>query len=416
MRLRFLGWLAPLLLVVAAASAPLAAAAGPVADPAEPDIARYLALIEPIRQQLADVRELYAAGDREGAFRAARSAYLDSFELVEIPLRVRDPNMTLEMEDAFARLRNDIRAARPAAVITDDVSRLLTGMNEVERVLSVQGFAPLVVAGSALVIVLRTGFEALVLVAAVLGYLAAARAKVGRRHVLAGVGAALAATVVAWFALDAILLWAPLRPAIVQAIPGLLAVVMTIGFSYWLLRRLDQRRWLEFMSARVFSAVALGSGGALFALGFATVFRQGFEAIVFFRTLRDFAFGAEGWLLVGVLAGGGVLLLLGLAIARLGQRVPVRALLAVAVLVMMAVSVVFMGNAVRALQEGYVVGITNLTGSLPRLPIHLAQATGFHPTLETILAQALLVAVYVMTGARALYGLRRQSLPLGQPA
>ena len=56
--------------------------------------------------------------------------------------------MTLEMEDAFARLRNDIRAGRPVNVVTDDVSRLLTGLNEVERTLSLQGLAPAVVGGS----------------------------------------------------------------------------------------------------------------------------------------------------------------------------------------------------------------------------------------------------------------------------
>jgi len=413
-RLRAAGGL--LLALAVMASAPVAMAAGPANASDEPGIERYLALVEPIRVQLAEVRELYAAGDTEGAFRAARSAYLDSFELVEIPLRVREPNMTLEMEDAFARLRNDIRADRSAEVITDDVSRLLTGMNEVERVLSVEGFAPLVVAGTAFVIVVRTGFEAMVLLAAVLGYLAAARASHGRRAVLSGVAAAAGTTVATWFVLDAVLLLAPLRPAIVQAIPGIVAVALTIGFSYWLLRRLDQRRWLEFMSARVFSAVALGGSGALFALGFATVFRQGFEAVVFFRTLRDFAAGAEGWLLVGVLAAGGTLLLLALAVARLGQRLPVRALLGVAVVVMMVVSVAFAGNAVRALQEGYVIGITNLTASVPRLPIHLAQATGFHPTLETIAVQLGLIAIYLATGAWALRGLRRASVPLGQPA
>jgi high-affinity iron transporter len=398
---------------LAAGPAPAAAAATSAADP---DIARYLALIEPIRQQLIEVRELYAAGESEGAFRAARSAYLDSFELVEIPLRVRDPNMTLEMEDAFARLRNDIRAARPLSVITDDVSRLLTGMNEVERVLSVQGFAPVVVAGSALVIVLRTGFEAMVLVAAVLGFLAANRASAGRRAVLAGVAAAIGATVATWFVLDLILLVAPIRPALVQAVPGLVAVGLTVGFSYWLLRRLDQRRWLEFMSARVFGAVAAGSTGALFALGFATVFRQGFEAVVFFRTLREFAFGAEGWLIVGVLAGLGALLLLALLIARIGQRVPVRAVLAVSVVVMMLVSIAFVGNAVRALQEGYVIGITNLTASVPRLPIHLAQATGFHPTLETIVAQVTLAAVYVVMTAWTVRAARRGAVLQRQPA
>lgn len=405
------------LLVLAAASGPAAANEPPEGGwTVDTPIERYVGLIDGIRAQLAETRDLYAAGDIEGAFRSARSAYLDSFELVEIPLRARDPNMTLEMEDAFARLRNDIRAGRPVNVVTDDVSRLLTGLNEVERTLSLQGLAPAVVAGSAFTIVLRTGLEGLVVLVAVLGFLAASRATHHRRTVLAGAAVAALAAGATWLVLDAVLAWAPIRPALVQAVPGLLAVGLTIGFSYWLLSRLDQRRWLEFMSARVFSAVALGSGGALFALGFATVYRQSFEAVVYFRTLRDYATGAEGWLLVGVLAGAGALALLGLALARLGRRVPVQALMGLAVVVMMAVSVAFLGNAVRSLQEGYLVGITNLTAVVPRLPIHLAQATGFHPTLETISAQLMLVVGYFVGSAWMLRGSRARSLPAGQPA
>jgi high-affinity iron transporter len=71
--------------------------------------------------------------------------------------------------------------------------------------------------------------------------------------------------------------------------------------------------------------------------------------------------------------------------------------------------VAFLGNAVRSLQEGYVVGITNLTGSLPRLPISLAQATGYHPTLETIVAQVVLVAGYVVAAVWVVALARRRS-------
>jgi high-affinity iron transporter len=75
----------------------------------------------------------------------------------------------------------------------------------------------------------------------------------------------------------------------------------------------------------------------------------------------------------------------------------------------MAISVAFLGNAVRSLQEGYVVGITNLTGSLPRLPIYLAQATGYHPTLETIVAQVALIAAYLVAAVWVLVLARRRS-------
>jgi high-affinity iron transporter len=395
--MRFVRPAAAALVRTAAATILALGLAGPVLA-ADPDpLERYIGLIDGIRDKLTETLRAYEAGDQAAAFGLARSAYLDAFELVEIPLRQRDPDMTLEMEDAFARLRNDIRAGLPVAAVTDDVARLQAGLDEVERTLSLQGYAPAVVAGSAFVLVLRGGLEAIVLLSSILGYLAAARASHLRRPVLLGVASALGATVATWFLLRSILLIAPVRPSLVQAIPALIAVVVLVGFSYWLLARLDRRRWLEFMGARMFAAVASGSSVALFTVGFTAVYRQGFESVAFLQGLLAYSRGLEPWLATGALIAFGTLAVLTWVVFRLGRRIPLTAFLGISVVLVMAISVAFLGNAVRSLQEAYVIGITNLTSSLPRLPIHLAQATGYHPTLETLLAQAILVGTYLAT-------------------
>ena len=384
------------------------------ADSDDP-LAQYLALIDRVRVTLDATRDSYEAGDVQGAQFSASSAYLDSFELIEIPLRQRDPDMTLEMEDAFAILRADIRTRLPASTVTDDVARLQSGMNDVERTLSLEGSAPVVVTATAFVLVLRGGLEAILLLSSILAYLATARATRLRRPVFVGVGVAIAATIGTWFVLQAILLAAPIRPSLVQALPAVVAVVVLVGFSYWLLARLDQRRWLEFMSARVFTAVAAGSGTALFVLGFTAVYRQGFESVVFFQALLSYSRGLESSLAIGALAG---LVAVGIAtvvVFRLGRRVPLRSLLGLSVVLVMLISIALIGNAVRGLQEAYVVGITNLTGSLPRLPFYLAQATGYHPTLETIAAQIILAATYVATAAIVVMTARRRRWPAAVP-
>src|SRR3954471_19167530 len=48
------------------------------------------------------------AGDRAGANAVAPPASLDHFEFVEIPLRLRNPNLVLDTEFKYAKLRNDI--------------------------------------------------------------------------------------------------------------------------------------------------------------------------------------------------------------------------------------------------------------------------------------------------------------------
>ena len=403
-------WLLAITLLGALFSASLGIASAADGSEADP-LAQYIGLIDEVRAELNRTVELYQSGDERQALASARKAYLDSFELVEFPLRERDPNLTLEMEDAFAELRANIRARVPAEEVVRNVARLQLGMQEVERTLTLEGYAPLIVAGTAFVIVARAGLEAILIIAAILGYLAAARATRMRRTVMWGVLAAGVATVATWFVIRWVILNAPVRPAVVEAIPALIAVIILVGFSIWLLSRLDRRRWLEFMSARVFSAVATGSVAALFLLGFTAVYRPGFEAVVFFQSLLNYSRGLEGGLLAGSALGVLAIIGIGWIVFRLGRRLPITTFYAVSLVVVMLISVAFIGNAVRSLQEGYVIGITNLTGQLPRLPIYLSQATGYHPTLETIVAQLGLLAVYALAGLWVFLTTRRRRRP-----
>jgi hypothetical protein len=79
-------------------------------------------------------------------------------------------------------------------------------------------------------------------------------------------------------------------------------------------------------------------------------------------------------------------------------------------------SVAFVGNAIRELQQATFLPVTFLE-DVPRLPIFLADLTGWHPTLQSLLAQAVLAAVYV-AGALWVFALmplreRRAALAAG---
>src|SRR4029079_8946920 len=83
------------------------------------------------------------------------------------------------------------------------------------------------------------------------------------------------------------------------------------------------------------------------------------------------------------------------AIFKLGRRLPVKAFLSFAVVLLMATSIAFLGNAFYELQQADVIGYHVLHG-WPRLPIYLAQATGYYPTRETVSAQAALPPGYLL--------------------
>ena len=81
---------------------------GEADDPAKESVRNN---IDRIRLKLSEMLRIYENKNYEGALLAARSAYLDSYEVVEIPLRPIDPDFTLEMEIRFAELRNLLQRA-----------------------------------------------------------------------------------------------------------------------------------------------------------------------------------------------------------------------------------------------------------------------------------------------------------------
>jgi high-affinity iron transporter len=215
--------------------------------------------------------------------------------------------------------------------------------------------------------------------------------------VLTGVGAAVVATAATFALLTLVLELAPVQREVLEAATTLLAVVVLFYVSFWLVSRLEHRRWMEFVNAKVWAAATTGATLALAGVGFTAVYREGFETVLMYQALVNMTAGLGLWVVLGFLAGAAALAVVALAIFRLGRKLPVRAFLTGAVAMVMALSVAFVGNAVRQLQQAAILPVDFLE-NVPRLPIFLADLTGWHPTLQSILAQAVLATVYVLGG------------------
>ena len=368
-----------------------------------------------IEQELSAIRDLmresqaaYKAGDHEQALRLARQAYLDHFELVEIPLRVADPNFTFAMEVKFAEWRQLIQQGAPA----DEIQRLLLelddGLVEVERVIGRPGLAaPLFVSVASFTILFREGIEAILVIAALLGYLGVHQPTL-RRPLWIGIALAIPASIATWVLLVVVLRLLPIGRELLEIAVSFLAVLLMISISMWLLRRLDTRRWLEYLRAHSWEAIATGKASAVALLGFTAIYREGAETAVLYQSLILMARRLELWVGLGLVAGAMVLLLLGWAIIGLGTRLPLRLFLSAAVLVIMLLSVAILGHAVWELQMIGYLPVTVI--ELPRLHRGVSDVLGLHPTRQVVLAQLILTATYAvawMWAGWTWYGARR---------
>jgi high-affinity iron transporter len=371
------------------------------------DVSRAEAIrqLDVVRQSIDRTLELIKQGQAQQAFDEAKNGYLSHFEFVEVPLRVVAPGLTSDAETKFAEIRGLISDHASTEEIRSNIVELRGLIDDAERQLTDEGFrAPAVVFGQSFIIIFREGLEAVLLVTVLLGYLEAAKATQYRRPILIGMGVAAVATVVTFFVLRTVLAALPFGREVLEAITALIAVVVLFYVSFWLVARLEQKRWLEFLRARVWSAVSVGSTMALVLVGFTAVYREGFETALFYQALLSFGPGLGVWVAAGLAAGVVALAAVSWLIFRLGRRVPVKAFLSAAVVLLMATSIAFLGNAIRSLQEADIVALHRWP-NWPRAPIFLSQSLGYWPSRETITAQAVLTAVYVL-GAVYMFVLR----------
>jgi len=353
--------------------------------------------IDFIRDTLQEMLVQYKDGDYQSAYTSARTAYLDSYEFVEMPLRAIDPDFTLEVEFQFAQLRNLIKEQADYEQVQEVAISIKRNLDESERLVTGTGtLAPAIAFTSSFAVIFREGLESVLILGAILTYLEASRNNRYKKHIFYGVIGAIGATGLTWIIASYVIEISGVNRELIEAIAALSATAMLFYVSFWVLNKIEHKKWMEFVKAKVWQATTTGSVMVFFMLSFVTVYREGFETVLFYQAMSGFAKYMEVYVGLGFIAGLLVLFVIYYLMRKLGRRLPLRALFGLTMGVGTYMSITFLGNAVRELQVLDIVPYTGLIGIVPRLDVNLATMTGIYPTLETIIAQAILFGIYLV--------------------
>ena len=353
--------------------------------------------IDVIREQLMATEIFYELGDTQAAYASARSAYLDSYEYVEIPLRAIAPDFTFEVEYQFATLRNQINDGATIEDIATTIISLERSLDESERLVSGTGtIAPMIAFISSFSIIFREGLEAVLILGAIITYLEASRNHKFKKYVHYGIGLAIGATAVTWVIASYIIEISGANRELIEAIAALSATAVLFYVSFWILNKIEHKRWMEFVKAKVFQASAAGGTSVFIMLSFFTVYREGFETVLFYQAMFSFAKYMELYVGLGFILGIASLLGIYFGFRKLGKRLPLRALFGLTMGIGAYLSIAFLGNAIREFQVLDFIPYTSMLGTIPRLDINVATMTGIYPTLETTVGQIVLLAVYLV--------------------
>jgi high-affinity iron transporter len=204
-------------------------------------------------------------------------------------------------------------------------------------------------------IVFREGLEAILIFAAVTAsFLGANRAK--RRPVTLGAAIAFGATVVTWFVVQAILDTAsPLGPKL-EAITGFIAIVVLLVVLNWFVHRVYWTDWIgrhHRRRQRLLTQTGAAALIGLVALGFTTVYREGFEVVLFLQNLQ--LQSGSSTVLEGVTIGLACTAVVGALTFWLHRKLPYRRMLVLTgALVALVLMVMIGGTALSFMDLGWI--------------------------------------------------------------
>jgi high-affinity iron transporter len=341
-------------------------------------------------------------GRQEEADDQAFDAYI-AFEPLETPARARSPGTVAALERHFADFKGAINAR--------DLRSAERSMNAIEQGLpSLKDLAGPPASGfgaflQSLLIILREGLEAILVIGAVVAFLIKTGHRERLRSIWVGVLLALGASALTAYVMATALRALPATREVVEGVTMLIAVGVLFSVSYWLISRVEAAKWQKFIREKVDAALQHGGGRALALVAFLAVYREGAETALFYQALLNEGTGIVVPILAGVVVGGAILAVIFTLFWKYGIRIPLRPFFAVTSVLLYYMAFVFMGKGIRELQEGGVVPITVLPG-WPHV-----DAMGIFPSVETLLAQAVLLLFFAFALLKTFWPSRSVALP-----
>ncbi|WP_131107428.1 cytochrome c/FTR1 family iron permease [Pseudomonas sp. Sample_10] len=332
----------------------------------------------------------YRAGEHDQAYDLSVAAYLEGFELVESSLDNVDANVRKDTEKSLMAYRQSLQDGLPVEQVEQRLEAAKAKLKISAGLLGSDGLSWSLSYISGLLILLREGLEAILVLAAILAFLRNTGQQSAVRSVNVGWGLALVAGLATWALAAYVIDVSGSQRELLEGATALFASVMVLWLGVWMHDRRHAAAWQDYIKSSL-----VGGGGRFgFAiLAFFSVYRELFEVILFYETL---------WLQAGpaghdaVLAGGAtaLVLLVGLAwvILRGSAKLPLALFFSINAALLCALSVVFAGHGVKALQEA------GIFGTRP-VPFFEFDWLGIHADAYSLSAQAVaIIAIVVLYG------------------
>src|SRR5436190_19523202 len=243
------------------------------------------------------------------------------------------------------------------------------------------------------ILVFREGLECILVLAAVTATMTGPRRSY-RKPVMSGAAIAFLATLATWFVAVGIMKQlSESVPALhLQAATGLLAVIVLLVIMNWFFHKIYWGGWIRAHNRRRKSLLDAATSSSrlrwgLILLGFTSLYREGFEVVLFLQSYHLRLGGAvvlKGTLLGLVLTG-----MVALLTFILQQRLPYRKMLITTGILLGVVLLVMVGEQAQEMQLANWISTTPIAWLTTSIPAWMSLWFAVFPTYETVIAQGI---------------------------
>lgn len=344
--------------------------------------------IAQVRNLLDTSLEIFKnGGDIDEAADTAFDAYL-TYEKIESGLISKRKELGLRLESSFSRFRAEIKRQAEFS----HVEKIHAGINEdLTQALQILqeevGFTGLFIQSFSIIV--REGFEAILIIAALIAFLIKSRNRDKLKSIYTGVTLGVIGSFLTAYVVHEVLHLSIASQELLEGWIMLFAVVVLFWVSYWLVSKIEAEKWQTYITQKMKTAVSTGSAFALGGVAFLSVYREGFETVLFYKALYLYAGNVTEGIVPGFLAGCVVLAVVFYLINKAGVKVPIKWFFAFTSVFLYYMAFTFMGKGLHELQMGQALSMT------PAAFAPEISWLGMYPTWETMIGQGVLILAYV---------------------
>ncbi len=352
----------------------------------ESETSDYLARAKSL---LAESVKAFSMGNHDQAQQFSLEAYFQGFDLVESKISANDPEAVTRIEEKMANFRKAIKQ-KDEKEIKRNYDALNIEIEALQVLFADQRVTPTVAFLSGFSIILREGFEAVLVILAILGVAKAAATPSVTIAVHSGWIISLILGVIGWYISGVLIGMSGMSRELMEAVAAYFAVFVLIYVGFWMHRQTEIGRWKEFVNVKVKNLTQTKNLLGLFGLTFLVTFREVIETVLFLRTVYiDTKDGDQIFILLGVLVAFAIVLTVSILISKFRNKIPLSKFFNLSSVIMMILATILAGKGMHAFQESGLVMMTP-TPFKPRIEL-----LGIFPSWETILSQVVILALSV---------------------